>query len=162
MRLRSNIEPEDQEVLTDHGGSRKRRASTQDVSPIVLVPSPKKQKSSAKESTPPKQLGNAVHQLEMRRRISRHQHERSRSGSRCQCPRKMHAVGRFSSMRWQPSTGTRSLKGSKQSVIPQSMDTYRMVGSVHQIRRGAMVKLCASKMENSLLMNNSREIRSDV
>ena len=54
MRLRPNIEPEDQEVLTDHGGSRKWRASTQDVSPVVLVPPPKKQKSSAEDSTPPK------------------------------------------------------------------------------------------------------------
>ena len=52
-------------------------------------------------------------------------------------------------MRWQPSTGTRSLNGSKQSIILQSTNTYRMVGSVHQIRRGAIGK--AVRFENGEL-----------
>ena len=46
MKLRSNTEPEELQELTDHGGSRKRWASTQDVAPDLATPTTEKQKQS--------------------------------------------------------------------------------------------------------------------
>ena len=44
MRTRSATKPEELEILTDHGGSRKRHASTQDASPFVQPSAPKRRK----------------------------------------------------------------------------------------------------------------------
>ncbi|KAL2039333.1 hypothetical protein N7G274_008001 [Stereocaulon virgatum] len=46
MRTRSATQPEELEILTDHGGSRKRHASTKDASPIVQPPAPKRRKQA--------------------------------------------------------------------------------------------------------------------
>lgn len=44
MRTRSATKPEELEILTDHGGSQKRHASSQDTSPIIQPSAPKRRK----------------------------------------------------------------------------------------------------------------------